>query len=311
MVNTKENTLAAIRYQEPEFVPVFDGTVWDAVQLEGNFKNENWTDHWGVRWQTELDGLYPVDTYHPLSDIKKIDDFQWPDPWKLTWTQQEQDHLEAIDRDAIVVGGVHVRFLCERLCCLMGMDNFMVAMYEDPERVQILIDRITDYNLVVFQRLIELDVDILHVSEDLGTQQALMMSPEMFRKFLLPAYEKMFSMPRSRGVLIDFHSCGCIQEIVSDLISAGVSILNPLQAKANDQREIKSVVNGKMAILGGIDSTIVLNGTPKDVRSEIRRAFEILKPGGGWLAGPDQVIVGAPKNNVEALWETCWKLSKY
>ena len=309
--NTKENTLRAIRYDDPDFVPVFDGTVWEAVQLGGNFKYGSWVDHWGVRWQAELEGLVPVDVEHPLTDIKKVDNYNWPDPWRLTWTVQDQKHLESIDLEKILLGGSHVKFLCERICCLMGMDNFMMAMYDEPSRFQALIDHIVDYTIVVFRRLMDLGVDILHVSEDLGTQQALMISPEMFRKFFLPAYEKMFSEPRSRGVLIDFHSCGCIQDIVADLIAVGVDILNPLQAKANDRERVKGIIYDKMAVLGGIDSTIVLAGTPKDVRNEVFRAFSILKPKGGWIAGVDQVIVGAPQENVKILWETCWELCKY
>jgi uroporphyrinogen decarboxylase len=191
------------------------------------------------------------------------------------------------------------------------MDNFMMAMYDEPFRFQALIDQIVDYNIVVFQRLMDLGVDILHVSEDLGTQQALMISPEMFRTFFLPAYERMFSEPRSRCVLIDFHSCGCIQDIAADLIAVGVDILNPLQAKTNNQQHVKKISNGRMAVLGGIDSTIVLAGTPKDVKNEVVRAFSVLKPAGGWIAGVDQVIVGAPQENVKVLWETCWELCEY
>jgi len=56
---------------------------------------------------------------------------------------------------------------------------------------------------------------------------------------------------------------------------------------------------------------VILNGTPIAVRKEVHRAFEVLKPDGGWLAGPDQVIVGTPQRNVAALWDTCWELAEY
>ncbi len=140
MTNSKENTLKAIRYQKPAFVPVFDGAVWEAVQLGGNFKNESWTDHWGVRWHMELAGLVPVDIEHPLADIKKMDSYDWPDPQRLKWTKQDQEQLDSIDRQKTLVGGLHIKFLCERLCCLMGMDNFMGSMYEDPRRLQVMND---------------------------------------------------------------------------------------------------------------------------------------------------------------------------
>ncbi len=148
-MNTKENTLSAIRYDNPEWVPVFDDGVWEAVQLGGNFKYESWTDDWGTVWRTSQDGLVPTDIEHPLNDIGKIDTYAWPDPWNLTWTEDDQRHLDSIDRKKVFLGGLHVKFLCERLCAVMGMENFMLALYEEPDRLQEVIDHIVDYNVHV------------------------------------------------------------------------------------------------------------------------------------------------------------------
>ncbi|MHB9129603.1 MAG: uroporphyrinogen decarboxylase family protein [Armatimonadota bacterium] len=311
MQNTRQNTLEAIRYGSPQFVPLFDGTLWDAVQLGGNFKCESWTDDWGTVWQMTAGDMVPTDVYYPLADITRIETYAWPDPWKLTWNAEDQQRFDAIDRDKMLVGGMHVKFLCERLCCVMGMENFLMAMYEEPERLQILIDFIVDYNIVCLHRLMELGIDTLHVSEDLGAQNALMMSPDLFRRFLMPAYERCFSEVLARGLIIDFHSCGCIQEIAPDLVALGVGVLNPVQVSANDQARVKRDVMGHTAVLGGINSVVILNGTPDDVRAEVRRAFDIWKPGGGWIAAPDQVVPGAPAANIQALWETCHELAAY
>ncbi|OPZ81164.1 MAG: methylcobalamin:coenzyme M methyltransferase [bacterium ADurb.Bin429] len=311
-MNTRRNTLAAIRYDSPEFVPVFDGTVWDAVQLGGNFKFESWTDHWGVAWEMTDDCMVPVDTVHPLADLRAaIDAYAWPDPWQLTWDATDQQQLDAIDRERMLVGGIHIKFLCERLCCLMGMDSFLLAFYEEPDRLREVIARVVDYNIVCFHRLLDLGIDTLHVSEDLGMQQALMMSPALFREFLLPAYERCFDEALRRDAIIDFHSCGHIQEIAADLAAVGIAVLNPVQATANDQALVKQAVLGKTAILGGINSAVVLTGTPDDVRAEVRRAYDLFKPGGGWIAAPDQVTPHAPAANLAALWDTCWELSPY
>jgi uroporphyrinogen decarboxylase len=191
----------------------------------------------------------------------------------------------------------------------MGMDNFMIALYEDPGRVQRLIDGIVEYNRVCIRRLLDLGVDIIHVSEDLGTQQDLMLSPDMFRRFLLPAYEACFDEIKQRGVLIDFHSCGAVEKIIPDLMAVGVDILNPVQVTANDRRRVKEMVRGRMSVLGGIDSRIVHTGTPDDIRSEVRNAFAIWAPGGGWLAAPDQVLTGAAEENEAMFWDCCRELA--
>ncbi len=308
-MNKRENTLAAIRHDPAARVPVFDGTVWDVVQLGGNFKYESWTDHWGTVWQAELPGRVPTDVGHPLADLTRLDTYAFPDPWALTWSDDDQRQLEALKKRDILVGGIHIKFVCERLCCLMGMDNFMLALYEDPDRLQRLINGIVAYNRVCIGRLLDLGVETLHVSEDLGTQQDLMLSPELFRRFLLPAYEACFDEPKRRGVLIDFHSCGAVEKIIPDLMAVGVDILNPVQVTANDRRRVKERVRGKMAVLGGINSQVVHTGTPDAVRAEVREAFAVWAPGGGWIAAPDQVLTGAPEENVRVFWEECRTLA--
>ena len=95
--------------------------------------------------------------------------------------------------------------------------------------------------------------------------------------------------------MIDFHTDGAIEAIVPDLISLGIHVLNPVEVTANDQHRIRAAVRGKLAVLGALNSKIVHTGTVADVRREVRRAFDIWKPGGGWLAAPDQVLTGAPR----------------
>ncbi len=308
-MNTRANTLAALRHDLAARVPVFDGTVWDAVQLGGNFNYESWTDHWGTVWQAELAGMVPTDVGHPLADITQLDNYVFPDPAALTWTAADQQHLEALKGQDILVGGCHVKFVCERLCCLMGMEGFMLALYEEPERLQLLIDGIVAYNRACIHRLLDLGIDTLHVSEDLGTQQDLLLSPALFRRFLLPAYEACFEEVRQRGVMIDFHSCGAVEKIIPDLMAIGVDILNPVQVTANDRRRVKALVRGRMAVLGGIDSQVVHTGTPDEIRAEVHAAFAVWAPGGGWIAAPDQVLTGAPAENVRVFWDSCRELA--
>jgi uroporphyrinogen decarboxylase len=309
--NTRENTLRAITHRQPSFVPVFDGSVWEAFELGGNFESGSFTDHWGVKWQVSGAGLVPVDVSHPLADLDALDDYQWPDPWELTWTNEDQRRLDAVDRTKKLVGGCHINFLYERLRCLMGMENLLMAFHLYPDRLQFLIDRIVEYQEVCIRRLLNMGVDIIHVPEDLGSTHGLLMSPRTFRKFLMPAYERLFSPIHDAGVMIDFHTDGAIEEIIPDLISLGLAVLNPLEVTANDRHRASALLKDKVAVLGGINSKIVHRGTVQDVRAEVRRAFDVWKPGGGWLAGPDQVLTGAPEDNVQAFWDTCWELSDY
>ncbi len=66
-----------------------------------------------------------------------------------------------------------------------------------------------------------------------------------------------------------------------------------------------------MALHGAIDTAVLALGAPEEVRSEVARVMEILKPGGGYICAPDQDIPGIPAENIEALWSTARELGRY
>lgn len=283
------------------------------VAYEGNFRIDCWTDAWGTRWETTRDDMVPFPKGHPLPDLRRIDDYVVPDPYALFAADTSlPDRLARIpDREEKLVFGQQTYFVFERAWALTGLDNFLAAFYEHPDDLRELLRRIADYNIAIFERYIELGVDGVSFSEDLGTQRALMISPELFREFIKPEYERIFAPVKAAGKLINFHSCGCVQEIVEDLIDVGVDILNPLQARANDLALVKAKADGRLALMGGIDTQHVLMlGTPEDVTNEVRRVLAMLAPGGGYIIGPDQGMPFPPAN-IEALWRAAEQWGHY
>ena len=163
-----------------------------------------------------------------------------------------------------------------------------------------LLRMIADYNIAVFERYIELGVDGVSFSEDLGSQRALMISPEHFREFIKPEYARIFRVVKDAGKRINFHSCGCVQDIVGDLIDVGVDILNPVQSRANDLHRVKRTVQGRMALQGAIDThEILMLGTPETVSGQETRAGVVT----GYVrdAGTGRPVVGARILVVETL----------
>lgn len=74
-----------------------------------------------------------------------------------------------------------------------------------------------------------------------------MIPPKIFREFFLPEYKRCFEEVVREKKIVEFHSCGCIQDILDDLISVGVTIINPIQARANNLLTVKERCDGKLA----------------------------------------------------------------
>jgi uroporphyrinogen decarboxylase len=311
MLSPKENYLETIRFGDPDYVPRTEEDVVYRIALEGNLRRDNWTDLWGVEWKTEMEGVVPFPKGNPIPNLDYIDDFEIPSPSDLEFTEELKHEVERLDRDKHLLDGYFAYFVYERAWALMGMDNFLMAFITHPEELHYLLHEIAKYSKGIIDRYLEIGVDYISFSEDLGSQRALMISPEMFREFFLPEYNFIFETATAEGIILDFHSCGRVDEIATDLAGTGATILNPVQARANDLKKIKSDTFGKIALKGAIDTDLLLRGTPGEVRAEVVRVLEILKEGGGYICCPDQTIPGFPAENMEALWSTAREVGAY
>jgi len=310
-MSARENYLAAIRFASPERVPLGRESVALSFQFEGNFRKADWTDAWGVGWEVGIADTVPFPRLNPLPDLDRLDGYRVPDPDRLAFTEELRDELASVNRAGHVVYGSLTYLLFERAWAVMGLEGFLAALVTHPGAAHEFLHAIAGYARRVFERYLDLGVDGISFSEDLGSQRALMLSPSMVREFLLPEYRFMFAPALRAGKIVNFHSCGCIEAIAGDLAGIGVTVLNPVQARANDLRAVKRATAGRTALQGGIDTDLLIRGTPAEVRAETERVMAILKPGGGYVCAPDQTIPGIPQANLVALWTTAEAIGRY
>ena len=311
-LSIKENYLEAINYGSPEYVPMACEELWHSIRLDGAGIYYNTTDSFGVFWESAADGTVPFPKGNPLKDLKRqLSDYKFPSPDSLVMNPDTLDYIKTIDRSKYLINGDMIYFCFERVWALMGMETFFSALFEFPDEVRYVLHEIAKYARGIFDRYLELGVDSISFSEDLGSQRALMISPKHFREFFIPEYKYAFENVLKEGKIINFHSCGCVDEIVRDLAEIGVKILNPIQARANDLYKIKSDVSDKMALCGGIDTHMILTGSPDEVKAEVIRVMEILKPGGGYICSTDQYFPNMPEENIYTLWKTAKEVGRY
>jgi uroporphyrinogen decarboxylase len=151
------------------------------------------------------------------------------------------------------------------------------------------------------------NVDIIKVGDDLGTQDALMMSPDMYRSILKPVHADYLSFIRSRtDAKIFFHTDGDVFDLIDDFVEMGVDILNPVQSSAGKManlEELKTRWGDVLTFCGAIDTQRILpRGTPDEVRKEVRRVIEILGRDGGYMVSSvHSVMNDVPAENVLAM----------
>jgi uroporphyrinogen decarboxylase len=319
LMGERENLLRAIRHDDPQYVPVrrLDGRVPGMVRLIYRDSRAllSGPDRWGVVWaggiaaksdfEPEIQG-YPV--RHPLQDLDRLDDYRFPDPDEPGIMD---GLLDGVDRRQVLVTGELMFPVQDRAHTLMGMDNFLLALIDRPERMHNLLRRIADYQIGIIGRYLSMGADIIRGLDDYGTQRSLLLGPRLWRAFVKPELARVVKAAKDGGALFWLHSCGRVMEIVPDLVEIGVDILDPVQVLANDQAEVKRLYGDRLCIMGGMDTQHVLTQcTPEEVEAEVKVRIELLAPGAGFILAPDTLIT-MPEANYRAYLEAGERYGRY
>jgi uroporphyrinogen decarboxylase len=304
--------------------------VWDREPqrtMERNLAREPHSpciDSWGSG-QKEISPGEWFPGIHPMADattLEEIENYPWPDmmdPTRVQDVREKAKRLADENRYAILATP-WLLFPFERSFAMQGMDKFLGNMIRFPDFAQALMERIAELcKTLMGQFLQELDgnVDIIKIGDDLGMQQGLLISPDMYRKMLKPIHADFISFIKSRtDAKVFFHSDGDIFDLTEDLVEIGVDILNPIQTSAGRMSDLSALKNryGKEIVFcGAIDTHRVLpHGTPEDVRQEVRRVIGLLGSGGGYMVGAVHTIMNdVPPENILAMVDAVEEFGAY
>ena len=115
---------------------------------------------------------------------------------------------------------------------LFGMEEAMLHMYQDPYLIEAAVAHIEAFLLEEMKRAMTLcaaHVQFYWCGDDFSTQRGMMISPELWRRFLRPLYRKMFDLIKSFGLKVWFHSCGTFGPVLPDLVDMGMDVWETVQ----------------------------------------------------------------------------------
>ena len=265
---------------------------------------ENLPEGWGG---TYADGLYQRRLAH-AETVADVEAHEWPDPaW---WTPMDLQAFRAEWPDhALVTTPGWMPLFCSA-CDAFGMENTLIKMATQPAVIEAFIQRQHVFYTDILRRVVEAAegvCDIIWLGDDYASQDALIMGPERWRRFIKPALAEQVQLIRDHGLFALLHSCGAIRAIIPDLIEIGVSGLLVFQTSAADM-EVESIARefgGHIAFYGGIDCQQLLTfGTPEDVKAEVRRNVAAFRDCGGYIvANSHHCIANIRGENMVAMCE--------
>jgi uroporphyrinogen decarboxylase len=286
-----------------------------------SFKDSNTVrGPWGVEWNKA--GIYVNAISAPLRDldIDGIMAFEWPKAQEMYHTEGLAERARQLYEEtdyALVARNPLTWGFLDRGCNLRGMDQFMMDMVLNPEMAQIVIDHILEIHLEVYDLFLQAVgpyVLMVETGDDLGAQNNLLISPDLYRQFIKPAQTKMNALIKDRApqARIFMHNDGALYDIIPDLIESGVEVLNPVQpsAKGMESEGLKQAFGDQVVFHGAIDQP-AQEGSEEDIRAEVRKRIDALAPGGGYVLSTCNHILGAPPENVVAMFEEARTYGRY
>ena len=137
---------------------------------------------------------------------------------------------------------------------LRDYQEFLIDLAINPRLAKRLIACVGNWNIGAAVKMLEAGVDAIGFCDDLGCQNSMLISPDMYRGFILPWHKRLCEVVHEHGGIVHMHSHGAIMPIVRDLREAGVDILNPLDPDDNmPMSEIRDAAGEKMVLCGGMN----------------------------------------------------------
>ncbi|MPW24378.1 uroporphyrinogen decarboxylase [Alkalibaculum sp. M08DMB] len=225
---------------------------------------ETWKDQWGITWQWPEGqlGQFPVhDEEHTvLKDITNWKKYVTTPPIPTSdeaWAAAIE-HANSVDRNEEYVAPFYAPGIFEMTHHLMGVENALMALYEEPESMHELIEALTQRELEFAKIVIEkIHPDAIFHHDDWGSQISSFVSPDMFEEFFLPAYKKIYDFYKANGVeLVVHHSDSYAANLVPFMIEMGVDIWQGVM-NTNNIPELIKEYGGKITFMGGLHSGLI------------------------------------------------------
>lgn len=198
----------------------------------------------------------------------------------------------------------------ERYQFIRGTENALIDLMMPDSGTKDLLRIIHEYNLHEMELWAKSDVDAISFMDDWGSQNQLLISPDLWREMFKPLYKEYCDLAHFYGKFIFMHSDGFIHDIYSDLIEVGVDALNS-QLFCMDMEYLEETAKGKITFWGEIDRQHVLpSNNPQDGRDAVRKVAEHFYDPAGGIIAQLEFGLGANPDTVIAVFEEWEKIDQ-
>jgi hypothetical protein len=264
------------------------------LPVEGDrYTPGTYCDEWGCVFENIHGGAIGQVKAPLLTDWSRVDDVHIPVE-RLTL---DRERVDAFCRgtDCFVLAGVTPRPF-EQLQFIRGTENLFFDLMDRPPELFVLLERMQELYVKELELWAETDVDALNFMDDWGTQEALLIAPELFREIFKPLYRQYAEIAHGKSKHLFMHTDGYILDILPDLIEVGVDAIN-CQVPCMGAKILGERFRGRITFWGEADRQRLLpRGTRDEVFAAVREMRDALFDRGGVIAQCEFGLAAKPEN---------------
>ncbi|MHC4445843.1 MAG: uroporphyrinogen decarboxylase family protein [Planctomycetota bacterium] len=248
------------------------------------------------QWVNESHGII-----QNRSDLEK---YKWPTRADISFTQVESviDCLTDGMGTIGFSGGV-----LEWSSTLLGLENFSLMLYDDPELVREVVNRVGQLVYEVFEVFCQTEkIFAIWLGDDMGFKTSTLIRPQHLREYILPWHRKYAELAHRTGRFFMLHCCGHIEPVMPDLINnVEIDAKHSFEDVIMPVEECKQRWGKDIAVLGGVDVDLLCRGTGDQVRERTRRILDTCASDGGYACGSGNSVTNyVQPTNYLAMIET-------
>jgi uroporphyrinogen decarboxylase len=266
-----------------------------AIQYQDHRQDRNWVDS----------------KASVIKNREDVEAFPWPTADSLDYSMYEEVETYLPQDMKVVVTFGHIFTMAWQL---MGFEHFCVSLLDDLALVEDIMQRIGDESMLLLEKVLRYPcVGAMCIQDDIAYTNGLMVSPGLLRRIFFPWLRQSAEICHAAGRPLIFHSDGLLDQVMTDIIAAGVDALHPIEPKCMDIAAVKQAYGDRLALVGNLDLGYTLTrGTPQEVREEVRYLIKNVAPGGGYLLGSANSVTNyVPLENYRAMLEAAFDYGRY
>lgn len=192
---------------------------------------------------------------------------------------------------------------------ILGWDMLLLAAGEDAKRFGEFAIRYSKWVSQYFKALAASKVPVCMIHDDMVWSSGPFIAPEWYDKYIFPYVTENISYLKEAGKKVLFTCDGGFDLFVDRFAKMGVDafIFEPL----TDLKYICEKYGQTHAIIGNVDTRIIMRGTKQDIHDEVKRCMDLGRKCPGYmLAIGNQISPGSSTENLLYYNEMYEKMKK-